>query len=222
MNILITIVLALTTSVVHSVQYMHRVEVDAGKEECYYQNVEKDETITVEYQVVDTGGQYAQMDINFRMMNPRGIPEVAEFRREEGSHSYNNMEGDYKFCFDNQFSFSSFKVVNFDLMLENAEESYDDLAQVLARVLRYGEQFALKDEYEHNVEGIKEKLRKIRGEMFKAVQIQTQLTTTHARDRSIAEQNINRVDNMSLILVVLVVGASLAQAMVLKNLFQQK
>ena len=212
------ILLILSISLVYSQEHQHTVEVMAGGEECYYQPVGEGQTITVEYQVVNTGGQYAMMDINFRMMDPKGIPVVAEYRKEEGSHSYNRMVGDYKICFDNKFSFSSSKVVYFDVVVDREQENYDDLA----RVFRDGEQFAVEDKYEDNVKEIEEKLKKIKVDIFKAVHLQTQIHTTLTRDRSVAENNIKRVDSMSLVLVVLMVGASMVQVLVVKSLFQEK
>ena len=218
MSILTSVLLLLSISLVYSLEYEYTIEVMAGVEECYYQTVGEGETILVEYGVMDTGGQYAMLDINFRMMDPRGTPVVAEYRKKEGSHSNNRMEGDYKMCFDNKFSFSSSKVVYFDVVVEREEENYDDLA----RVFRDGEQFAVEDKYKDNVKEIEEKLINIKADIFKAVHLQTQIYTTLTRDRSVAEHSIKRVDSMSLVLVVLMVGASIAQVTVLKSLFQQK
>ncbi len=60
------------------------VEVPAGKEECFYETLKAGETIDVDYQVVD-GGRHNEIEINFRLSKPDGIPIVADFRRcEEG------------------------------------------------------------------------------------------------------------------------------------------
>ena len=77
--------------------------VDAGKEECFFEEVPKGNTLTVEYQVtqelqqfvltandqvIDGGdGQMSELDINFKMLSPRGHPLVAEFKKSEGTHS---------------------------------------------------------------------------------------------------------------------------------------
>ena len=64
------------------------VHVDAGKEECFFETVLKGNTLTVEYQVIDGGStQMAELDINFRIINPRGQPLIAEFKKSDGSHS---------------------------------------------------------------------------------------------------------------------------------------
>ena len=38
--------------------------------------------------------------------------------------------GDYKICFDNTFSYVSSKTVFFELLNENEDEEYDDLAEI--------------------------------------------------------------------------------------------
>eukprot|EP00092_Neocalanus_flemingeri_P037760 GFUD01041108.1.p1 GENE.GFUD01041108.1~~GFUD01041108.1.p1 ORF type:complete len:218 (-),score=78.60 GFUD01041108.1:155-808(-) len=215
MAMLTTILMLLYITLVNSQEYQHTIEVMAGTEECYYETVGEGQTITVEYQVVDTGGPYAMMDINFRMMDPRGVAIVAEYRREEGSHSYSRMEGDYKMCFD---SFSSSKVVYFDVIVEREDENYDDLA----KVFRDGKQFAVEDEYEDHVDEIEEKLKTIKGDILTVAHLQTQIQRTNTRDRSRAEQNINRVDSMSFVLVVVMIGAGMVQVLVVKSLFQPK
>ena len=64
------------------------VHVDAGKEECFFETVIKGNTLTVEYQVIDGGStQMSELDINFRIMNPRGEPLIAEFKKSDGAHS---------------------------------------------------------------------------------------------------------------------------------------
>ena len=64
------------------------VHVDAGKEECFFETVIKGNTLTVEYQVIDGGStQMAELDINFRIINPRGQPLIAEFKKSDGAHS---------------------------------------------------------------------------------------------------------------------------------------
>merc|ERR1719318_2320302 len=134
----------LTIVSVSSEEHYHTIEVGAGTEECFYTTVLAGQTMEVEYAVLSAGGQYAKLDINFRLVDPRGIPLVAEFKRRAGSHSHSNIVGDYKFCFDNKFSVTSPKVVYFEVTLERDDENYDDLA----RVFRDGEKFGVEDEYE--------------------------------------------------------------------------
>ena len=199
-------------------EHYHTIEVLPGTEDCFYNAVRDGQTILVEYGVLSAGGQYAKLDINFRIVDPRGIPVVAEFKKRAGSHSFDKMEGDFKICFDNKFSVTSSKVLYFEVIVEGEDENYDDLA----RVFRDGEQFAVEDEYEENVQEIEDKLKKIKRDIIKTAHLQMQIQKTLSKDRSIAENNIRRVDTMSLVLVVLMVGAGVVQVVVVKRLFNQK
>merc|ERR1719318_908298 len=203
----------LTIVSVSSEEHYHTIEVGAGTEECFYTTVEAGQTMEVEYAVLSAGGQYAKLDINFRLVDPRGIPLVAEFKRRAGSHSHSNIVGDYKFCFDNKFSVTSPKVVYFEVTLERDGENYDDLA----RVFRDGEKFGVEDEYEDNVKGIEDKLKKIKGDVAKSEHHQKQIHRNLIVDRGMADNNIKRVDTMSFMLVVFMVVTCIAQVVIVKR-----
>merc|ERR1712055_813553 len=105
------------------------VEVQAGGEECYYQYLALGETITVDYTVLDTSGEMARLDIDFKVMMPTGEPVIIKHRKEEGSHSFQGGKirvGDYKICFSNQFSVLSSKLV---LFYVNVEKEGGDQAE---------------------------------------------------------------------------------------------
>ena len=65
------------------------VHVEPGKEECFFESVSAHNSLTVEYQVIDGGsGQTSEFDINFRIVNPKGQPIFAEFKKPDGSHTH--------------------------------------------------------------------------------------------------------------------------------------
>ena len=215
----ILLLLVSTVSMVYSEEeHFHTIEITAGTEECFYNKVEEGQTITVEYGVLSAGGQYAKLDINFRMVDPRGIPLVAEFRKRGGSHSFDNIIGDYKICFDNKFSVTSSKVVYFEVTVGKDDEIYDDLA----RVFRDGEQFGVEDKFEDNVQEIEEKLKKIKQDIIKSEHHQKQIQRNLIKDKGMAENNISRVDTMSMVLVVFMVITGVVQVVVVKRFFKQE
>ena len=64
------------------------VNIEAGKEECFFESVPKGNSITVEYQVIDGGsGQMSELDVSFRLVDPRGKPLFAEFKKPDGAHT---------------------------------------------------------------------------------------------------------------------------------------
>ena len=85
----IVLTLASLSHLALSLEREMTVHVDPGKEECFFESVPASNTLTVEYQVIDGGsGQMAELDINFRIVNPRGQPIFAEFKKPDGSHTY--------------------------------------------------------------------------------------------------------------------------------------
>lgn len=196
------------------------VSVPAGKEECFFETVVKGNTLTVEYQVVDGGsGQLSELDINFRIVTPRGHPLVAEFKKSDGSHSQTVEElGDYKICFDNQFSYVSSKTIYFEVINENEDEEYDDLAGIFD-----GEDGDYESAYvDITVSDIETKLKKIKEDIKKAQHLQDQIRVTDLKDRSVAEHNFERVNFMSSFYVVVLIVAGLAQVCLLRSLFDEK
>ena len=64
------------------------VNIEAGKEECFFESVPAGNAITVEYQVIDGGsGQMSELDISFRLVDPRGTPVFAKFKKPDGAHT---------------------------------------------------------------------------------------------------------------------------------------
>eukprot|EP00088_Acartia_fossae_P053275 TRINITY_DN6052_c0_g1_i2.p1 TRINITY_DN6052_c0_g1~~TRINITY_DN6052_c0_g1_i2.p1 ORF type:complete len:237 (+),score=55.36 TRINITY_DN6052_c0_g1_i2:57-767(+) len=200
------------------------VEVGAGKEECFYESVQQGHTLTIDYQVVDAGsGQYAELDINFRVMHPKGHPIVATFKKPDGSFNQRMEEvGDYKICFDNTFSFVSSKTVYFELINENEEEpDYDDLAGIFPE-----DGAALDDDdlefYEVQVADIEARLKKIKEEVDKSKHLQDLIRVTDTKDRSIAEHNFERVNFMSFFYMIVLISSGLLQVLLIRSLFDDK
>jgi len=191
------------------------IEVKAGAEECFYENVKSGETIDIEYQVID-GGQ-GELDINFHIANPVGTILVQDFRKADGTHRTTMTEaGDYRLCFDNTFSSFNTKTVFFGIMIDNDDED-DDLwddgldAGVTADEI-----------YEMKIEDIKDAMDRIRGHLSKSRFMQDQLRAFEARDRNVAENNYNKVGNWSMINVTVMVITGIIQVVLLRSLFDEK
>lgn len=196
------------------------VTVAAGKEECFFETVIKGNTLTVEYQVIDGGNtlnQLGDLDINFRITSPRGQPLVAEFKKMDGAHSHVIEElGDYKICFDNQYSYLASKTVYFELVNENEDEDYDDLAGI------FEDDDTYTDYYEVQVSDIEAKLKKIKEDIAKARHLQDLIRVTDLKDRSVMEHNFERVNFMSTFYVIVLIVAGLAQVVLVRSLFDEK
>jgi len=195
------------------------VNIEAGKEECFFESVPKDNTLTVEYQVVDGGsGQLSELDINFRLIHPQGQPIFAEFKKPDGAHTHRSDEaGDYKICFDNKFSYMSSKVIYFEILNVNEEEEYDDLAGLFEDDEDLPEEY-----YDVQVTDIESQLKKIKEDIVKARHLQDQIRVTDLKDRSIAEHNFERVNFMSTFYVIILCFSGVAQVLLVRSLFDDK
>lgn len=195
--------------------------VGPGKEECFFEEVVKGNTLTVDYQVLDGGdGQMSELDINFKLISPRGIQLVAEFRKPEGAHSHVVEElGDYKICFDNTFSYVSAKTVYFEILNENEDEEYDDLAmrEIFGDIENMDTEY-----YEVSVVDIETRLKKIKDDIAKAKHQQDLIRLTDLKDRSIMEHNFERVNLMSTFYVFVLLVAGFGQVVLLRSLFDEK
>merc|ERR1712098_36968 len=193
------------------------VEILPQQEECYHQNLEQGETIMVDYQVLDSSGEYSRLDIDFRLMQPDGLHVVIEYRRGENFHEFAGgkvMPGAYKFCFDNKFSMFSTKLVYFQVDVVGDEKKVDEKDE--------NEQELNLEEYQVAADEIVMKLYDMKNKMLKAANLQTHLTLSHGRDMNVLDRNTRRIDNTSFVLLTLMILAGYLQAYMIKKMFEVK
>jgi len=143
---------------------------------------------------------------------------MGEFKKSDGAHSHTMEEmGDYKICFDNQYSYLTSKTVYFEIVNEDEAEDYDDLAGIFDDL---DDQYA--DDYEIQVSDIEAKLKKIKEDIAKARHLQDLIRVTDLKDRSTMEHNFERVNFMSSFYVIILIVAGLAQVVLVRSLFDEK
>ena len=191
------------------------VEVEPGREECYYQFLDLGESLTLDYQVLDTSGEIASLDIDFNLSLPSGEPIVVQYRRESGHHSFpggNYKVGDYKICFNNKFSVLSSKLVTFEVTVDKEEE--EDKGG------RAG--LGVWQDYQETADELDSILYTIRKLVLAASVDQTTMLVLHKKDRMLADRKIRRVNNMSFVIVSLIIIGGLLQVFMIKRLFEDK
>ncbi|XP_050359756.1 transmembrane emp24 domain-containing protein 5-like [Nymphalis io] len=187
--------------------------VQAGKMQCFYQKVSVDEAIDVEYQVIDA--TQGELDISFQLADPVGRVIVADYKKPENGHRHKSLrEGDYRFCFDNNFSMFSEKTVFFDLVIQNEDSNEND----------YGDDKEMElgnsaETYLMRVRDISESLNKLRDNISTARRLQELLSAHEARDRNLAEDMCSRVLSWSLGQIMLMMAVGVTQVYFLKSLF---
>lgn len=190
------------------------INIQAGKEECFYQNVKEGQIIDIEYQVID--GSHGDLDISFQLVEPTGRIMFADFKKSENGHRIETkVHGDYKFCFDNTFSNFNMKTVFFEIIIEGTDDDTwdDDLDQDDLEGL------SPEDIYDIQVQDIQDAIYKVRSNLNKVQHLQDNLRTYEARDRNIAEENFFKVNTFSMIQIVVMLTVGFIQVIMLKSLF---
>ncbi|XP_042888202.1 transmembrane emp24 domain-containing protein 1-like [Penaeus japonicus] len=213
---LVTLLCLISLSRCRDIEREMTVEVKAGTQECFYENVKAGETIDVEYQVID-GGQ-GDLDINFIITAPTGAVLVQDLRRADGNHRTTmSEEGDYRICWDNTFSHFNSKTVFFGVMIENENEDDEDLWDD-----GFDSSVTAEDIYEMKVEDIKDAMDRIRNHLTKSRFLQDQLRAFEARDRNVAENNYTKVNFWSTVNIVVMLCTGIIQVILLRSLFDDK
>ncbi|XP_040570067.1 transmembrane emp24 domain-containing protein 3 [Lepeophtheirus salmonis] len=89
-------------------------ELQDSSKQCFFEVIEKDKEVTLEYQVV-TGGQY---DVDIVITDPRKAIIYQDQRKQYESFTFTALtSGEYSICFSNEFSTFSHKLVYFDLQV---------------------------------------------------------------------------------------------------------
>lgn len=198
---------------VQSLEKEVTVNIDAGKEECFFQSVNEGNIIDIEYQVID--GTHGELDISFRLVEPTGRVIFADFKKSENGHRLEaKMSGDYQFCFDNKFSTYNMKTVFFELIVEGSDDNtWDNINIDDFEGLTPEEALDVKVQDIHNA------IYKVRNNLNKVQHLQEVLKSHEARDRNIAEENFFKVNTWSIIQIFVMLSVGLVQVVMLKSLF---
>lgn len=182
--------------------------VEAGKVNCFYENIEVNRTLEMEYQVVEGGGE---LDITFQMISPSGALLVDDQKKTDDLHTVQADEkGVYAFCFDNSFSTLAEKTVFADLGLEHYDVD-NWLSELDEDSSIEGQQLQV-DSLRTTLENIKMLLEKAQG-------YQTYLTKKNLKSHFLVTRSGSRVFWWSLIQSVTLVGVAICQVLIVKNFF---
>lgn len=194
---------------VQSLEKEITVNIDPGREDCFFQQVKQGEVIDLEYQVIDGG--HGELDITFRLSDPNGRILHADFKKSENSHRLDAAHtGDYKFCFDNTFSAYNTKTVFFELLVDRDDDDWG--SQEI-------NDLPAEEDYELKVQDIQEVIGKVRGHLTKARHYQDMFKSFEARDRNVAEENFFKVNSFSLFQLIIMISVGIIQVIMVRSLF---
>lgn len=84
--------------------------IEAGRRECFFQQLLQGMHIETDYQVISGG----DMDISYWISSPTNRVVYTELRKQGGQTNFQTQEtGEFRFCFDNSFSRFAAKQVFF-------------------------------------------------------------------------------------------------------------
>ncbi|KAJ7774258.1 supernatant protein factor C-terminal domain-containing protein [Mycena maculata] len=90
----------------------HLIDVDAGKKECFFEDLHEHDKMTVTYQV----GGGGHLDIDFWLADPEGHLLGKQIRQSTGTLSITAAkDGRHEYCFSNQMSAIADKIVSFNV-----------------------------------------------------------------------------------------------------------
>jgi len=176
-------------------------ELPDNAKECFYQEIQKNQTATLEFQVV-TGGQY---DVDVSLESPKKEILYRQIKTQFDSHQFTaTMTGVYVACFSNEFSTFSHKLVYMDFQVgdERPLPGIDDHATVLTQL-------------ESSAKEIHQNLNNIND-------YQTHHRLREAQGRKFAEDLNERAMLWSLFETVAMVLIAILQIFVLRSFFNEK
>ncbi|XP_065170089.1 transmembrane emp24 domain-containing protein 5-like [Atheta coriaria] len=189
------------------------VNVEPRKEDCFFQNVKVGDKIDIEYQVIDGG--LGDLDITFLLADPNGRILAADYKKSENNHRVDaELDGDYKFCFDNTFSSFNVKTVFFEMIIDRDNDDSWENPSNLGNIP--------EETYELTVEEIQEAVNRVRVNLKSIRHLQDAIKSTEARDRNIAEENYFKVNTFSWVQIAVMATVGIVQVVMVRSLFDDK
>ncbi|XP_061703098.1 transmembrane emp24 domain-containing protein 1-like [Syngnathoides biaculeatus] len=187
----------------------------AGSKDCFYQTVDKENSLEFEYQVIGE----SNLDVNFVMFSPGGRRDFDDHRRPHGIHKVERTErGDYQMCFDNTFSKMKEKLLFFTLIISNPNSTAQDGRSVDAAAAA-ANSTAVGKTLELRLADFRARLVAMNSQIQRSRVIQLMLRTFDKRDQRLQDNNLWRVSFWSGVSVVVILGVAAAQVRMLESFF---
>lgn len=176
-------------------------ELPDNEKQCFYQEIVKNETAMLEFQVV-TGGQY---DVDVTLQAPNKEVIYQQIKTQFDSHQFTAaMSGAYMACFSNEFSTFSHKLVYMDFRVGNQMP-----------LVGLGDHVTVMTQMESSVEKVYKHLNNI-------LDYQTHHRLREAQGRKNAEDLNDHVLKWSIVETVTIVTICVLQVYILKTFFTER
>ncbi|KAI9033729.1 COPII-coated vesicle protein [Phycomyces nitens] len=132
-GIQLSFVLVLFACLFNTVSLMH-LDVAPHSKECFYEDLNEGDKMTVSYQV----GEGGNLDIDFWIMDPKSVMIKRSEGEAEGNHVITALStGRYTYCFNNGMSAKAAKAIDFNVYdMEKVSTSAAEHIDPIAREIR--------------------------------------------------------------------------------------
>jgi len=177
-------------------------ELPDNEKQCFHEIIDRGIKCTIEFQVI-TGGNY---DVDMELLSPKGQILYKDTKKQYDSYTWTtDVKGEYKFCFSNEFSTFSHKLVYFDFQVGEEGPPIPDM----------GNHATAMTQMETSAVTIHEALKVVSD-------YQTHHRLRESQGRAFAEDLNERVQYWSIgeSIIILIIG--IGQVIVLKSFFTDK
>ncbi|XP_071140120.1 transmembrane emp24 domain-containing protein 7-like isoform X2 [Mytilus edulis] len=177
-------------------------ELPDNERQCFFEHIEKGVQSTLEFQVI-SGGQY---DVDMELTAPNGQVLYKDVKKQYDSFTWTpDQSGVFKFCFSNEFSTFTHKIVYFDFQVGDEKPLFE----------QEGKHATAMTLMETSAVNIHEDLRNILDD-------QTHHRLREAQGRVFAENLNDRVFYWSLGQSLIILFVGIGQVLVLRSFFTDK
>merc|ERR1711939_135546 len=158
MQLLRTLVGALAVLSSASYSFAHTIDIPAAAKECFFEDLHREDKMTVTYQVA--GGGHLDIDFWLLFEGPPSQTLAEHKRRDTGTYSFTaDKDGRFTYCFSNEMSTVSGKTVSFNVhgVMYVEDDGHTAPIEREIRALSAGLE-AVKDEQEYIV--VRERLHR--------------------------------------------------------------
>lgn len=167
---------------------------------CFYADVDK--LYPQFYFAVQAGGSF---DIDFEVLDPTGFTLLDGERERQGDYVLTaNTVGEYSFCFENDMSTITHKLVDFDIMVES-----EPRREAPARAAQLSDKTS----------ALEESIYKLRNELGAIERNQKYFHTREARGFSTVESTQSRIFWYALLDSIAIISMAVIQVFVLQTFF---
>lgn len=178
-------------------------ELPDNEKQCFHEVIDKGTKSTLEFQVI-TGGNY---DVDMELVDPSGQLLYKESKKQYDSFTWTAaLKGEHRFCFSNEFSTFTHKVVYFDLQVGDEDVPLGP---------DFGDHVTAMTQMESSAVTIHEALKVV-------ADYQTHHKLRETTGRAFAEDVNERVQYWSIGVTVVIFLIGVGEVLVLRSFFTDK